>query len=888
MVNWPSFLHRSQPTPVDTDSTSITQPEPAAQSRSTGTAFGDLHAQLSPTSAGGDLRSLTERITTIDEAMSECADGLADKETHSTNKARLTAERDAISRFNPFNIRTRIRLKAEIAEATALEDAATEKIAHAKLKILSLSGSKLDSTAPIRLGAVSQIDTELKEAAFTFADDGSATGIKDKEALQQFLHVAYVEAELINPWGNTSDRFVREALSSIMGSLPAGDKQVLAETLMNTHEWCPFPGRREEVRDALILIGGASEEVRAAIDSSDRAQIPELVDSTAQTRLAGDSPATNKTKMEGRFIPLVTETATAAAVAKAFATAKDGLEPALAMRGEAMQELSIANKKVSNLNGQIADLKGRWFSGAKRKRLRKKHETALKMQAAQLELITKLDESVIDAYKAATTAEQQAEVMVTLCQELKKHRALRPIIADKLMAFRDGLSNPEDRDAFDSALANGLHSMLAGDIDSEFSNALLLKPSNSAEGPRSELRDNVVNLGHNLIDLESANAESAETYFRGNSAASRLIFNGLLPQLRGKTLHQNTLAALPLNRRRDLVFGNEEYAQRFATAHGLPPKVVLNPVIPDLQAQASDYIEEATRLGFNLSEAIPKTETTPVPAKLSAAWEALRELPNRVNAQLITNRSSILTYEKLTPQKQQEMTRISEDRVSQIAGWLAILVTSLETELVAGDPPYDELISLMQHISSGLTSRFPDADANAGRANLFLRFLCPAEVAPAGFGLGAGAKDRKTRKDVSKVMQQLANGAKFGNKELGMQGYNVLFELPRIQTPFEAIGRILGPQVASTTPTPTPSGVPSPTFAARTLATIANMGTVEQAEELGRLLRKGTDAGELREAAAEAGISDATVQNAIAATRRTESLRQLRKRGGDKPKKGVT
>jgi len=62
---------------------------------------------------------------------------------------------------------------------------------------------------------------------------------------------------------------------------------------------------------------------------------------------------------------------------------------------------------------------------------------------------------------------------------------------------------------------------------------------------------------------------------------------------------------------------------------------------------------------------------------------------------------------------------------------------------------------------------------------VFLRFFCPALVAPEAFGLWKGAinpSDRRSLILVSKIVQNMANGVSFGPKEPFMVPFNDLIE----------------------------------------------------------------------------------------------------------------
>jgi len=95
-------------------------------------------------------------------------------------------------------------------------------------------------------------------------------------------------------------------------------------------------------------------------------------------------------------------------------------------------------------------------------------------------------------------------------------------------------------------------------------------------------------------------------------------------------------------------------------------------------------------------------------------------------------------------------------------------------------PP--ELRSFAVKLTAHVTKRFPDAEHIAIGGTFFLRFICPAIIAPHSYGL-LMTKDRKNPIVPSdrlqrqlillgKVLQNLANGVLFGKKEPFMIGMN--------------------------------------------------------------------------------------------------------------------
>lgn len=81
----------------------------------------------------------------------------------------------------------------------------------------------------------------------------------------------------------------------------------------------------------------------------------------------------------------------------------------------------------------------------------------------------------------------------------------------------------------------------------------------------------------------------------------------------------------------------------------------------------------------------------------------------------------------------------------------------------------------MLKISGAVMKRFPEAKFTAVGAFIFLRFFCPAIVAPDAEGLIAAAPSKELRRGlllIAKVVQNLANNVLFGAKEPYMFSLN--------------------------------------------------------------------------------------------------------------------
>lgn len=88
--------------------------------------------------------------------------------------------------------------------------------------------------------------------------------------------------------------------------------------------------------------------------------------------------------------------------------------------------------------------------------------------------------------------------------------------------------------------------------------------------------------------------------------------------------------------------------------------------------------------------------------------------------------------------------------------------------------PYIDSNALSQ-ISAAVMTRFPEAKYTAVGAFIFLRFFCPAIVAPEAEGLVSVAPSKEMRRGlllIAKVIQNLANNVLFGAKEPYMYPLN--------------------------------------------------------------------------------------------------------------------
>ncbi|KAJ1555548.1 Neurofibromin 1, partial [Cladochytrium tenue] len=90
-----------------------------------------------------------------------------------------------------------------------------------------------------------------------------------------------------------------------------------------------------------------------------------------------------------------------------------------------------------------------------------------------------------------------------------------------------------------------------------------------------------------------------------------------------------------------------------------------------------------------------------------------------------------------------------------------------------------ELRDVCHQLSIGVGRRFPEAQVTSVGAFMFLRFICPAIVAPESFGTFSTIENKDVRRGLllaAKVIQNLANNVLFGSKESFMVDLNDLLK----------------------------------------------------------------------------------------------------------------
>jgi len=103
-------------------------------------------------------------------------------------------------------------------------------------------------------------------------------------------------------------------------------------------------------------------------------------------------------------------------------------------------------------------------------------------------------------------------------------------------------------------------------------------------------------------------------------------------------------------------------------------------------------------------------------------------------------------------------------------------VARLRLSIEALDPSDASMFrALCHHLWETTADRFPDSRHSVIGSFIFLRFFCPAIVAPENIDLDVSPDTREVRRAlllITKVIQNLANNVTFGNKEPHMKVLN--------------------------------------------------------------------------------------------------------------------
>ncbi|KAK4687682.1 neurofibromin 1, partial [Tremellales sp. Uapishka_1] len=116
------------------------------------------------------------------------------------------------------------------------------------------------------------------------------------------------------------------------------------------------------------------------------------------------------------------------------------------------------------------------------------------------------------------------------------------------------------------------------------------------------------------------------------------------------------------------------------------------------------------------------------------------------------------------------------DDITRNADHLKLMCQALLDIICSSTPRVPVLFrALCHHIWEVVEDRFPDSKHSAVGSFIFLRFFCPAIVAPEGIDLDLNPDTREIRRAllfITKVIQNLANNVVFGSKEPHMKVLN--------------------------------------------------------------------------------------------------------------------
>lgn len=259
------------------------------------------------------------------------------------------------------------------------------------------------------------------------------------------------------------------------------------------------------------------------------------------------------------------------------------------------------------------------------------------------------------------------------------------------------------------------------------------------------LKDHTVGFMDAMIAEEVEDAKSESTLFRSNNAISKLL------SLYANANGQNYLKAMLESVLEEVI--------KLEDVEVDPAK--LNPdyrttEIDDLPSELSDNIQK------NMNKLLEVTQKV-LDAVCNSAGQC--PLPIRKLCYLI-QRQVDLKFLRLTTSPSSESSKQPNSPVS---------TRKEQTEEAdSKSPPNNESNRFSFNQGNGRTKQ-----AAAVSGFIFLRFICPAIVTPEKHGLlnkPVTSKQRRTLILVSKVLQNLANGVRFGNKERYMTSANPFIE----------------------------------------------------------------------------------------------------------------
>jgi len=90
------------------------------------------------------------------------------------------------------------------------------------------------------------------------------------------------------------------------------------------------------------------------------------------------------------------------------------------------------------------------------------------------------------------------------------------------------------------------------------------------------------------------------------------------------------------------------------------------------------------------------------------------------------------------------------------------------------DCPY-QIREMCYHLADSVQQKYPNSTLKAVGAFFFLRFFCPALIDPQNFGIVEEPPSPEARRQlllITKILQNIANGVRFGKKEPFMEPMN--------------------------------------------------------------------------------------------------------------------
>eukprot|EP00002_Diphylleia_rotans_P025133 TRINITY_DN4977_c0_g1_i1.p1 TRINITY_DN4977_c0_g1~~TRINITY_DN4977_c0_g1_i1.p1 ORF type:complete len:729 (-),score=121.13 TRINITY_DN4977_c0_g1_i1:921-3107(-) len=131
---------------------------------------------------------------------------------------------------------------------------------------------------------------------------------------------------------------------------------------------------------------------------------------------------------------------------------------------------------------------------------------------------------------------------------------------------------------------------------------------------------------------------------------------------------------------------------------------------------------------------------------------------------------------EIDPHKLKDKISIRDAQVKQLRTWCQAVFDSIIQSV--GESPQSFRI-ICNHLQSEVGKRFPEKRVISVGSFIFLRYFCPAIVAPHAFGLMKKSPSEDVQRTlilISKVLQNLANCTDFGGKEEWMAPMNIFIQ----------------------------------------------------------------------------------------------------------------